>query len=48
LRRALDDYRSGGGDFADYVIARQNERAGCETTITLDRPLRAASSFRLL
>ena len=31
LRQALDDYRARGGDFADYVIGRRNQKAGCET-----------------
>ncbi len=28
LRCALDDYASGAGDFADYVIGRRNARVG--------------------
>lgn len=45
LRGALADYLDGPGDFADYVIGRRNLRAGCEHTVTFDRPLSSASSF---
>jgi predicted nucleic-acid-binding protein len=48
LRGALADYLDGSGDFADYVIGRRNARAGCEHTVTLDRPLDKNASFQLL
>ena len=48
LRSALADYRSGPGDFSDYVIGRRNARAGCEQTVTFDRPLEGQRSFVLL
>jgi predicted nucleic-acid-binding protein len=48
LRRAVDAYRSGGGDFADYVIGFRNARAGCAHTVTLDRALRGEPAFVLL
>lgn len=48
LRRAVEDYRDGGGDFADYLIGRRNRRAGCETTATFDRALRGAAAFSVL
>jgi predicted nucleic-acid-binding protein len=48
LRGALDEYRDGAGDFADYVIGRRNRRAGCEQTVTFDRSLDSSSSFSLL
>jgi predicted nucleic-acid-binding protein len=41
--QALDDYRS-GADFADALLARIHQAAGCETTVTLDR--RAATRIR--
>lgn len=34
---ALNDYRDGAADFADYLLARENLAADCETTLTLDR-----------
>jgi predicted nucleic-acid-binding protein len=39
LRRAIGDYRSRRGDFADYVIQAQAQRAGCRTVLTFDRAL---------
>lgn len=48
VREALEDYRAGGGDFADYVIGRRAREAGCEKTVTFDRRLKASGLFRLL
>ena len=48
LRAALTDYLKGPGDFSDYVIGRRNSRAGCEHTVTFDRPLNGGPSFVLL
>jgi predicted nucleic-acid-binding protein len=48
LRSALTDYLNGPGDFSDYVIGRRNTRAGCEHTVTFDRPLNRERSFVLL
>lgn len=48
LRHALDDYRGGDGDFADYLIGRRNARAGCASTITFDRALDSSAGFTRL
>lgn len=48
VRRALADFRSGSGDFADYLIGWQNEAAGCRCTITFDRDLGDCSRFEEL
>lgn len=48
VREALEDYRAGGGDFADYVIGRRGKEAGCEATATFDRRLKGSRLFRLL
>lgn len=48
LGEALDDYIAGSADFADYVIGRRYERAGCEATATFDRALRDDLRFRVL
>lgn len=48
LRRSVEDYRRGKGDFADYIIGRRNRRAGCEDTATFDRALKGAAAFSLL
>ncbi|HUR79364.1 MAG TPA: type II toxin-antitoxin system VapC family toxin [Thermoanaerobaculia bacterium] len=48
LRVAVDAYREGAGDFADYVIGLRNARAGCDHTVTLDRALRGERQFVVL
>jgi predicted nucleic-acid-binding protein len=48
VRDALEDYRAGGGDFADYVIGRRGREVGCERTATFDRRLKGSGLFRLL
>jgi predicted nucleic-acid-binding protein len=47
-RLALNDYRDGQGDFADYVIGRNNSANGCELTYTFDRSLKNHSGFVIL
>lgn len=47
-RRALDDYRRGRGDFADYLIGWRNRQAGCSDTATFDRALGRNALFRVL
>ena len=48
LRSALEEYREGRGDFADYIIGRRNIRAGCERTVTFDRSLAGSAAFSAL
>lgn len=48
VREALEDYRLGGGDFADYVIGRRGREAGCEQTASFDRRLKSNALFRVL
>jgi predicted nucleic-acid-binding protein len=48
VRRALEDYRAGKGDFADYVIGNHNRESGCPTTATFDRRLKDSALFRVL
>ena len=48
LRTALDDYRFGPGDYADYVIGRRNAKARCAHTVTFNQPLRGHVAFILL
>jgi predicted nucleic-acid-binding protein len=45
---ALSDFKNGSADFSDYLLARDNEAAGCETTLTLDRKAGRHSTFTLL
>jgi predicted nucleic-acid-binding protein len=48
VRQALEDYRGGTGDFADYLIGRRCQEAGCERTATFDRRLKASHLFQVL
>ncbi|HEX2162800.1 MAG TPA: type II toxin-antitoxin system VapC family toxin [Thermoanaerobaculia bacterium] len=48
VRLALDDFRAGKADFADYLIGRCAEAAGCSETYTFDRDLAASPGYRLL
>jgi predicted nucleic-acid-binding protein len=45
---ALEDYRHGPADFADYLIARDNLEAGCEATLTFDQRAARHSAFHLV
>jgi len=47
-RRALEEYRGGKADFADYMIGHSNREAGCESTVTFDRRLKGSAVFRVL
>jgi len=48
VRQALNDYRLGPGDFADYYLGRANAAAGAETTLTFHAALRSNPRFTLL
>jgi predicted nucleic-acid-binding protein len=48
VREALEDYRTAGGDFADYVIGHRGREAGCKATATFDRRLKGSRLYRLL
>jgi predicted nucleic-acid-binding protein len=45
---AVEAYRRGPGDFADYLLGERNRAAGCVATATLDRRLKSASAFQLV
>lgn len=45
VRRALEDYRAGPGDFADYLTSWQDDAAGCVGTLTFDRALAGCERF---
>ena len=45
---AWDDYRSGKGDFADYLIGRANGRFGAAHTVTFDQSLKGNRLFCVL
>jgi predicted nucleic-acid-binding protein len=48
VRRALNDYRAGPGDFADYLIGWQDDAAGCTGTLTFDRALEGCERFVMI
>jgi predicted nucleic-acid-binding protein len=48
VRVALEEYRSGKGDFADYLIGHANRETGCEFTATFDGRLKEGETFRVL
>ena len=48
VRRALADYRTGEGDFADYLLVRTAQDAGCTETMTFDRALAGTPGVALL
>lgn len=48
VAEALVDYRSGTGDFADYLIGRLNAAAGCRDTATFDMLLSDCQDFDVL
>jgi len=48
VREAVDQFRVGRGNFADYVIGARNQAAGCSDTATFDRSLRGSRLFSVL
>jgi len=46
--KALRDYESSNADFSDHLIARVNEKNGCETTVTFDKKASKQVGFELL
>ena len=48
VSRALDEFRRGRGDFADYLIGRSHQESGCDATVTFDRKLQGCDAFELV
>ena len=46
--RALEGYRSGAGDFADYLIREQAAALDAHEVVTFDRSLRSEEGFRVI
>ena len=46
--RALEAYRAGKGDFADYLIREQARVAEATEVVTFDRQLKGEEHFRLI
>lgn len=47
-RKAVDLYRAGRGDFADFLVGLGNRRDGCRDTVTFDRALARNDLFSLI
>jgi len=48
VRRALEQFREGHGDFSDCLIGARNRAAGCSDTATFDRNLGKNEFFQVL
>ena len=48
VRRSLQAYRVGRGNFSDYLIGEISLHHGCRDTVTFDRALSGASGFTVL
>ena len=48
VRSAVAVYKTTSADFADALVGRIDEAAGCEHTVTFDRGLKRLSQFRVL
>jgi predicted nucleic-acid-binding protein len=48
VRRSLEHFRRGKGNFADYLIGEIGNEAGCRDTVTFDRALKDAPGFQIL
>ena len=46
VKRAVDAYAAGRGDFADYLLAEQAIAAGCSAIATFDRALQSDPRFK--
>lgn len=46
VRQALEDFRFGRAEFADYLVGRCCEAAGCSETLTFDAELATSPGFR--
>jgi len=46
--RALSDYKNSNADFPDHLLARVNQSAGAEYTITFDKKASNQPAFELL
>ena len=48
VREAVEEFASGRGGFADYLIGFRNRKAGCHRTATFDRALGESDRFLVL
>ena len=45
---AYEDYEQGKADFSDYLIARINQKSGCQVTVSFDKKACDSQNFKLL
>lgn len=45
---AIQQMKTGQGDFSDYLIGKINQQMGCQETATFDRKLQEAKGFKQL
>ena len=48
IERALDAYRNGKGDFADYLVREQARAIDAGDVVTFDRALKGENGFRVI
>jgi predicted nucleic-acid-binding protein len=48
VRQSIEEYRSGRGNFADYLIGGISRDAGCSDTVTFDHALAGGARFTVL
>lgn len=48
VQRAVHEFATRKGDFADYLIAETNQANGCATTMTFDIAASASNAFTLM
>ena len=48
VRRSLECFRNGKGNFPDYLIAEISKQHGCREFVTFDRALRNSAGFTVL
>ena len=48
VRRALELYQTGRGDFSDYLLGLTGEAGGASTTYTFDKALRGTAQFTVM
>lgn len=46
--RALSDFKESNTGFSDHLVARINQEAGCELTVTVDPQVGRQPSYKLL
>ena len=48
VRRSLESFRNGRGNFSDYLIAEISKQHGCRDLVTFDRALKNSAGITVL